>query len=238
MSSIQGSSSIELDGSKDGGEDWFGRQVPDRRIVLKKDEILFRQGDPPDYLYRVKQGCVVMVKESPFGNPLITERLEPGEFFGGFAIMGDFPYPATARTERPSVVEGFLREKVWSAIVSDPLFRRHFFHEIGRRIQDFQSRLLISKEPVRIRLARMILSLCRKNPETGERRLDPQPVMLLVTRKSLSLMSGTSVESVIRLTRQWEKEGVLDLSVRGRVVVLDPGYFMSLTYEQEEIDIH
>jgi hypothetical protein len=47
-------------------------------------------------------------------------------------------------------------------------------------------------------------------------------------------MAGTSVESTIRLTRLWEKEGILDLSERGRVLVLSPDYFMEMTFETWE----
>ena len=214
--------------------DWFNQNSPDRRVVLRKDGILFHQGDSADYLYLVRQGCIVMLKESPFGNPFITERLEAGEFLGGFAVLGEFPYPATARAERPAILEAFSGEKVRNALVLDRSFRRGFFREIGIRIQELQSRLLISPEPVKIRLARVIVSLCKKN-----RAIDPilkghGPVELQVTRKSLSLMAGTSVESTIRLTRLWEKEGILDLSERGRVLVLSPDYFMKMTFETWE----
>lgn len=212
--------------------DWFNQNPPDRRVILKKNAILFHQGDSPEYLYLVRQGCVVMLKESPFGNPFITERLESAEFLGGFAILGEFPYPATACAERPSVLEGFHGEKVRDALVSDISFRRGFFKEIGIRVQELQSRLLISPEPVKIRLARVIVSLCRKSREAGLSLSGGSPVALDVTRKSLSLMAGTSVESTIRLTRSWEKEGILDLSKRGRVLVLFPDYFMQITYEK------
>ena len=209
--------------------DWFNQNEPDRRVVLKKNGILFHQGDSPEYLYLVREGCIVMLKESPFGNPLITERLDSAEFLGGFAVLGEFPYPATACAERPSVLEGFYGGRVRKALVSDSGFRRGFFKEIGVRVQELQSRLLISSEPVKIRLARVIVSLCRKS-----RKVDGASVPLDVTRKSLSLMAGTSVESTIRFTRIWEKEGFLDLSERGRVLVLSPEYFMSITYENWE----
>jgi CRP-like cAMP-binding protein len=214
--------------------DWFNQNTPDRRLILKKDAILFHQGDAPEYLYLVREGCIVMLKESPFGNPFITERLEPSEFFGGFAILGEFPYPATARAERPSVVEGFHGEKVRNALVSDLRFRREFFREIGVRVQELQSRLLISPEPVKVRLARVIVSLCKKTLGSGLFPTGRVGVVLNVTRKSLSLMAGTSVESAIRLTRLWEKEGLLDLSERGRVLVLVPDYFMKMSYEKWE----
>ena len=213
---------------------WFNQNLPDRRVVLRKDGILFHQGDSADYLYLVREGCIVMLKESPFGKPFITERLESGEFLGGFAVLGEFPYPATARAERPSTVEGFSGEKVRTALISDRSFRRGFFREIGVRIQELQSRLLISPEPVKIRLARVIVSLCKKNREMSPIPKVHFPIELQVTRKSLSLMAGTSVESTIRLTRLWEKEGILDLSERGRVLVLSPDYFMNMTFEDWE----
>lgn len=214
--------------------DWFNKNAPDRRVILKKDGILFHQGDSPEYLYLVREGCIVMVKESPFGNPFITERLESSEFLGGFAILGEFPYPATARAERSSVVEGFYGDKVRNALVLDLPFRRGFFREIGVRVQELQSRLLISPEPVKIRLARVIVSLCKKSRDTGLSPMERDPVALEVTRKSLSLMAGTSVESAIRITRVWEKEGFLDLSNRGRVLVLSPDHFMNMSYEKWE----
>jgi CRP-like cAMP-binding protein len=211
--------------------DWFNQHTPDKRVLLKKDGILFHQGDFPDFLYLVREGCIVMVKESPFGNPFITERLESSEFLGGFAVLGEFPYPATARAERPSVVEGYSAEKIRNALVAEISFRRGFFREIGVRVQDLQSRLLISPEPVKIRLARVIVSLCKKSRDMGLSSLGTDPVEIEVTRKSLSLMAGTSVESAIRLTRSWEKAGYLDLSRREHVIVLSLDHFMNMTYE-------
>ncbi len=216
--------------------EWFEKNLPDRRVILKKGGILFHQGDSSEYLYLVRQGCIVMIKESPFGNPFITERLLVNEFLGSFAIMGEFPYPTTAQAESPSVVEGFYGDKVRTALLSDDSFRRSFFREVGMRIQEFQSRLMISPERVKIRLARVILSLCKKNLNMELSFMDKNPVSLDVTRQSLSLMAGTSVETAIRLTRLWEKEGVLDLSKRGRVQVLSLDYFMNLTYEKWKIE--
>jgi CRP-like cAMP-binding protein len=60
-------------------------------------ETIFRQGDPGDFVYKVIDGEVEVVREET-GEEKVLARLGPGEFFGEAALLSDAPRNATIRT--------------------------------------------------------------------------------------------------------------------------------------------
>ena len=67
-----------------------------RRFTFSKKEVIFAEGDSPEYLYIVTKGKVKITKLSQDGKEIILEIISPYDFFGGVAVMRGFPYPANA----------------------------------------------------------------------------------------------------------------------------------------------
>jgi CRP-like cAMP-binding protein len=63
-------------------------------------EVIFRQGDPGDFIYKVIDGEVEVVREEA-GEEKVLARLGAGEFFGEAALLSDAPRNATIRTLSP-----------------------------------------------------------------------------------------------------------------------------------------
>jgi CRP-like cAMP-binding protein len=60
-------------------------------------ETIFRQGDRGDFVYKVIDGEVEVVRADA-GEEKVLARLGPGEFFGEAALLSDAPRNATIRT--------------------------------------------------------------------------------------------------------------------------------------------
>jgi CRP-like cAMP-binding protein len=209
--------------------DWMSRTPSEREVVLHhKGDILFHQNDPSDFFYVVMEGRLLFVKESPFGNPLVLERLLPGEFVAGFAVIFDFPYPAGAISDCPSRVLGYSKKTLQTSLEQDRELRREVNRELGERFQMYQSRLLYANTPIEVRLSQVLVALSGRGgigsaPGHGAGRDS-----LVITRSILAQMCLTTVETTIRITRMWEKAGKLDLSKKGIIRILDPVFFDEL----------
>ena len=210
---------------------WRESTEPDRTVAhSKKGEFLFRQGDPSEMFYVVTEGRILFVKESPFGTPLILERLLPGEFVAGFAVIFDFPYPAGAMSDCPSRAEGYSKANLLAAIDQDRELRREVHTELGERFRMYQSRLLYANMPIEVRLSQVLVALSGRDPDQvalgGSRDAAASPRdSIAITRTVLAQMCLTTVETAIRMTRMWEKAGKIDLSKKGVIRILDPVFF-------------
>lgn len=209
---------------------WRESAEPDRVVGLsRKGEFLFRQGDPSEMFYVVTEGRILFVKESPFGTPLILERLLPGEFVAGFAVIFDFPYPAGAISDCPSRAEGYSKARLLAAIDQNRDLRREVHTELGERFRMYQSRLLYANMPIEVRLSQALVALSGRDPDQVFRGGSPAGASprdsIAITRTVLAQMCLTTVETAIRVTRMWEKSGKIDLSKKGVIRILDPLFF-------------
>ncbi len=56
----------------------------------KKGEFLFRQGDPADAIYHIKEGSFILVYITENGEEVIVRIVGPGEIIGETALMDHF----------------------------------------------------------------------------------------------------------------------------------------------------
>jgi CRP-like cAMP-binding protein len=179
---------------------------------------IFMEGDPSRWFYLVKTAHVKILRNSKTGKDVVLELLGPGEVFGGVAVIENRPYPAAAQTTEPTVVV---------KIPADPMLAladRHagFFKEmalmIGRRLRAaHDSMKSLAVDPVEARLAAALLRLAERE---GTRRKDGVTLPFHLTRQSLADMTGTTVETAIRVVRRWLKAGLL-VDEGGRLVLGD-----------------
>ncbi len=74
---------------------------PDRgahEVRVAAGTVVFRQEDPPDYVYVIESGEVEIVRELIDGGTERLALLGPGQYFGELGAMLGFPRSATART--------------------------------------------------------------------------------------------------------------------------------------------
>ena len=71
--------------------------APTRRVVLRKGDTVFRQGDPSDVIYVVESGRIAVVREHTDGSEELLAEIEAGGYFGELGPMLRYPRSATAR---------------------------------------------------------------------------------------------------------------------------------------------
>jgi CRP-like cAMP-binding protein len=192
---------------------------------------VFMEGDPAQWFCLVVSGRVKIFRESRDGKEVVLELLGPGEPFGGVAVIERRPYPASAQATEPSVVLKIPQEAVVPIAERNPSIVREMALMIGRRLRSAHDTVKsLSVDPVEARLAAAVLRLAERE---GIRQDKALVLGFHVTRQMLADMTGTTVETTIRILRRWTRDGIL-ADDRERLVIRDLRALRALTAEQPE----
>jgi len=175
-------------------------------LSLKKDDVLFHEGDTANFFYQVEEGALKMVTYSLDGKEFIQGLFYQGDCFGEPPLFCDFPYPGSATTLIDTKVLRIPKDRFFN------LLKDHF--EIHVQLD----RILCE----RLKYKNMILSeISFYDPEhriisllsyLKSKSLTPdQPFQVPLTRQQLADMSGMRVETVIRTIKRMEETGKLQL---------------------------
>ena len=179
---------------------------------------IFMEGDTSRWFYLVKSGHVKIVRHSKTGKDVVLELLGPGEIFGGVAVIEKRPYPASAQATEPTVVLKIPADPVIALAERHPAFIKEMALMIGRRLRAAHDSVTsLAVDPVEARLAATLLRLAKRE---GTRSDKGVTLPFHLTRQSLADMTGTTVETAIRILSRWLRDGVLD-DDGGRLVLTD-----------------
>jgi CRP-like cAMP-binding protein len=173
------------------------------------NQVLFREGDPVDAFYLVREGGVTVFRDAK-GKPLqLLARLEEGGYFGEMGLLNRARRLASARTAGPTRLLRIEKTQLLQLLADNPSLELKFRAEIIRRHGMNVSSLLglAGQRDVRIRLGVPAEALFHD----GGR--------LEVTLENLSL-GGVAVSG---LTGGWPKGQRLQfaLAPRGQAPILE-----------------
>jgi CRP/FNR family transcriptional regulator len=179
---------------------------------------IFMEGDAARWFYLVRSGHVKIVRHSRAGKDVVLELLGPGEIFGGVAVIEKRPYPASAQATEPTVVLKIPADPMIALAERYPAFIKEMALMIGRRLRAAHDSVAsLAVDPVEARLAAILLRLARRE---GTRGTDGVTLPFHLTRQSLADMTGTTVETAIRILSRWLRDGML-VDDGGRLVLAD-----------------
>lgn len=196
-----------------------------RRQRLAKKEILFACGSPPEALYCVDRGMVRLCVTSADGREAVLGLVTPGHWFGEASVFSGQAraHDAFAVVQSELLV---LPAQALHLVVDDrPDFLLQFLRLMGLRykltLERMDSAVLQS---LPIRLARKLLEQCALESRSA---CPPSTAQLDVSQESLGHMLGVSRQSVNKVLKQWESQGLVQVSYRN-LLVRDLGQLESL----------
>lgn len=182
-----------------------------------RDEI-FMEGDAARWLYLVRSGHVKIMRHTKTGKDVVLELLGPGEIFGGVAVIEKRAYPASAQATELTVVLKIPAEPVIALAERHPAFIKEMALMIGRRLRAAHDSVAsLAVDPVEARLAATLRRLATREGTRGDKGVT---LPFHLTRQSLADMTGTTVETTIRILSRWLRDGILDED-GGRLVLSD-----------------
>ena len=198
--------------------------------VFAPDTFIFLEGDPADRLWVVQSGQVKIIKYSADGLENILEVILPGEMFGGAGIL--FPvHPATAVAMTETTTLSLEREGYLQLARQFPDIALRIIAILGERLRAAMKMRALSTDRVDVRVAHILLKLCDK---VGEKTPEGVKINLPLSRQDLADMTGTTIETAIRIMSKFRKEGLVFTEPGGYIVVTDCDRMRTLSAGESE----
>ncbi|HET6513946.1 MAG TPA: Crp/Fnr family transcriptional regulator [Thermodesulfovibrionales bacterium] len=183
---------------------------------FRKRDVIFSEGDLPDWLYIVLGGKIKITKVSMEGKEIILEVIQPNDFFGGVAVLKGFPYPANAIAMEDSKVLKISRSNLLKVLDRFPNLMYRMALQLGERMKGSHESLKnIALERVESRIASLLLKLADK---TGQKLEAGLLIDMKLTKQDIAEMVGTTIETSIRTMSKFKKSGILS-EKEGKIVI-------------------
>lgn len=192
-------------------------QATSRR--LEKGVSVFEEGRAAERFFLLLDGTIRVVKITPDGEQVTTLHIPAGQLFGISQALGRDTYPATAVTTSEALTLSWP-SSLWITFVTDyPGFATETYKVVGNRVSEMNTRIVeMSTQHVEQRIACALLRLVN---QSGRRIEAGTEISFPITRKDVSEMTGTTLQTVSRLLSAWEKVGLVN-SKRKKIIVCDP----------------
>ena len=180
----------------------------ERRFKMyKKKEIIFNEGNNPNYLYFLTKGKVKIFKAHEYGKELITDLYKEGDFFGYTALLEDLPYSETAEALEESEVCLIPKEDFFALIYTNVHVMKTFIKMLSDNILEKENQLVnLAYSSVRKRVAEaLILLQVRYDNKQNEK------FSISISREDLANIVGTATESLIRTLSDFKEEKLIEI---------------------------
>ncbi len=188
-----------------------------RSDTFRAGEMIFHQGDPCTRIWLIHQGQVKIVLHDQAGREVVPEILSDGEPFGGGTIfLANQPASAQALTDVATL--SFSCELYISFLLEHPKATLSLIRMLAARLQSFMAMNALAGERVERRLAHILLKLANR---AGQPDREGILITLPLSRQDLADMSGTTIETAIRIMSRFRAEGLVKTRRGGFIVLLD-----------------
>jgi CRP/FNR family transcriptional regulator, cyclic AMP receptor protein len=189
----------------------FGKRV----LTLRKNQVVFSQGEPADALYYIQRGKVKLVVVSFAGKEATLSVMGKGEFFGLGSLQQRSLRLATATTLEPSMIVRIERDAMQRELRSHPRLSEVLMTQLLSRTLTLQKDLCTHIfDPSEKRLARVLLKLSRLGDETQQ-----QVAMPKISHDTLATMVGTTRSRITYFMNKFKKLGFIDY---GKEMMIHP----------------
>ncbi|HEX5070545.1 MAG TPA: Crp/Fnr family transcriptional regulator [Vicinamibacterales bacterium] len=204
----------------------FSRVSPEDRARLagvaqirsyERGDSLFQEGDDSDHFMVVMTGRVKVFKRTPAGNDRILELFGPGGPVGAVAAYAARPFMASAEALEPTTCLMIPRRSYFALLEQHPSLARGLLASLSLRLVELTTRLTeLTGGRIESRLARLFLKLADQlgRPERGGTFIP-----LALGRQEIADMTGTTIETCIRIMSRWGKDEVLRTEKDGFVLL-------------------
>lgn len=198
------------------------RQTQQR--AYRADDVVFREGDPPAFVYYVVGGEVVLTLTS--GDRRINVgRFTAGRLLGIQSLFDPGPQFVSAVTVIPTRLLAIPREPLLAVLRRHPDSIVRLAAVFARQIR--WAALMVAEMQfleLPVRLAMRILDLAEA---PVARRDSAGQITVKVTQRELSELTGATRVGVNRALKRLEHLGVIRLQ-RGRLTILDPQHLREM----------
>lgn len=186
-------------------------------LEYEAGQLIYGLDQPATGLYLVVDGRVTVCRKADNGRPVVVDIYQADEFFGESALLR-FPHAQeqAVALEHTGVMM-WSTDQIENIVILRPELAVALLQVLALRLLDFKSRLhSLASDPARRRL---VHTLMRFSKRLGQTNADGSVQMIPFTHKLLAQYVGTSREAITLFMNRFRREGYLNYSRRGNIVI-------------------
>jgi len=183
-----------------------------------KGEYIFFEEEAEPGIFILVEGLVKIIKETSDGRSVIVRLVFPGEVFGWIEWGKSVPkFKYTAMAALPSTLLYISNKDFINLAIKYPAIAIKLTCDATHNLlQTYEVLKSIASGKVEERIAKLLLELAEK---AGEKKDGKIVIKLPLTRQDIAEMTGTTVETTIRIMSRWKKQGIINTE-RGYIEIL------------------
>lgn len=188
-----------------------------RKRVYRKNEFIFREGEPADTIYLIKYGRVKLFKVSGEGKEIILDILKEDDMFGENTFFEDTLHTMSAQAMADTFVCSCTRED-FTVLLKNPQISLKIIQLLGKKLNDFTDQVAnMAFRDVRGRIAATLLRLA---DEYGVPSPEGITIDIGLTHQDIGNLVNASRVMVTKVLGLLKQEGII--AARGqRICLLD-----------------
>jgi len=185
-----------------------------------KDTVVFFENEEGDFFFTIVEGRIKVTILGDDGREIILSVLGPGDFFGEMALLDNEPRSATAIAVEESELLSLHRTDFQSVLTDNRSITAALIKVLTARLRRANHQIsTLALLDVYGRVARVIVDMAR---DEGKRLKDGRIAFRRATHQEIANRIGTTRETVTRMLKDLERQGLIH--VEGREIVVQPDF--------------
>lgn len=193
----------------------------------KKGNIIYRKGDPSNWIYFVYSGHVAEFVGYKSSVEIIVKTRKKFDYIGEMGVLVDEPYPNTAIAIEKLTLIAFSKEEFLELMLITPSIMQYINKElIDRLVSSCKNTINAMYLDASGRLAFAIVNLATdKAGYTND-------TIIYVTHNELASTAGMARQTASVLIEEWRQKGILETQ-RGKIKIKDIYKLMDVIIDSE-----
>ena len=185
-----------------------------------KDAVIFFENEEGDFFFMILDGRIKVTILGDDGREVILSLLGAGDFFGEMALLDNEPRSATAIAVEDSELLSLHRTDFQTVLADKGSIASSLMRVLSGRLRKANHQIsTLALLDVYGRVARVIVDMAR---EEGRRLKDGRIAFRRATHQEIANRIGTTRETVTRMLKDLERQGLIH--VEGKELVVQPDF--------------
>jgi CRP/FNR family transcriptional regulator, cyclic AMP receptor protein len=173
-------------------------------------EVLFSEGEQCEYYYQIVRGQIRWVNFNKEGDEYLQTLVEKGESIGELPLFDGDVYAATAISNKASLVLRLPKAAFHQLLIDEPQIHFSFSKLLTQRLRFkfFLMKEIASSNPEKI-ISSLLSYLYKKKDHVCS-----VCSQVMLNRRQIAEMTGLRVETVIRVMRNLNEKGIIQIHNR------------------------
>ena len=185
-----------------------------------KDTVVFFENEEGDSFFMILEGRIKVTILGDDGREVILSMLGAGDFFGEMALLDNEPRSATAIAVEETELLSLHRTDFQTVLTDNRSITVALIKVLTSRLRRANHQIsTLALLDVYGRVARVIVDMAR---EEGRRLRDGRIAFRRATHQEIANRIGTTRETVTRMLKDLERQGLIH--IEGKEIVVEPDF--------------